>query len=107
MSWLWVTGSLFYWFRYEKKYSNPDHPPELPSYPRVALIAPFFNEERVFRTIRRQSILGIYVILATLYVPPYRQQSSGRFVPLIFASFAYEIGLIVTLLKISVDYTAH
>jgi len=69
--------------------------------------APFFNEERVFRTIRRQSILGIYVILATLYVPPYRQQSSGRFVPLIFASFAYEIGLIVTLLKISVDYTAH
>ncbi|MBT8550139.1 poly-beta-1,6 N-acetyl-D-glucosamine synthase [Polynucleobacter paneuropaeus] len=44
MSWLWLTGSLFYWFRYEKKHSNPDHPPELSSYPRVALIAPFFNE---------------------------------------------------------------
>ena len=45
MSWLWVTGSIFYWFRYEKKYSNPVYPPELSSFPRAALVAPFHNEE--------------------------------------------------------------
>ena len=45
MSWVWVSGSLFYWFRYERKNSNPNQLPLLSSYPRVALIAPFHNEE--------------------------------------------------------------
>lgn len=45
MSWLWITGSLFYWFRYEKKYSNPEQAPDFSIYPRIALIAPFYNEE--------------------------------------------------------------
>jgi cellulose synthase/poly-beta-1,6-N-acetylglucosamine synthase-like glycosyltransferase len=45
MSWVWVSGSLFYWFRYERKNSNPNQLPLLNSFPRVALIAPFHNEE--------------------------------------------------------------
>jgi len=45
MSWVWVSGSLFYWFRYERKNSNPNQLPLLSSFPRVALIAPFHNEE--------------------------------------------------------------
>lgn len=45
MSWIWVSGSIFYWFRYERRLSNPNKPPTLDSYPQLALVAPFFNEE--------------------------------------------------------------
>ena len=45
MSWVWVTSGIFYWFRYERKNSNPDHLPVLSSFPKIALIAPFYNEE--------------------------------------------------------------
>ena len=45
MSWVWISGSLFYWFRFERKNSNPNQLPLLSAYPKVALIAPFYNEE--------------------------------------------------------------
>lgn len=45
MSWVWISGSLFYWFRYERKFSNPHKLPALGSYPKIALSAPFYNEE--------------------------------------------------------------
>jgi biofilm PGA synthesis N-glycosyltransferase PgaC len=45
MSWVWISGSLFYWFRYERRHSNPLNLPVLSSYPKIALIAPFYNEE--------------------------------------------------------------
>jgi biofilm PGA synthesis N-glycosyltransferase PgaC len=45
MSWVWMTSGIFYWFRYERKNSNPDHLPVLSSFPKIALIAPFYNEE--------------------------------------------------------------
>ena len=45
MSWVWISGSIFYWLRYEKKFSNPKYPPKLSHYPRVALIVPCYNED--------------------------------------------------------------
>jgi biofilm PGA synthesis N-glycosyltransferase PgaC len=45
MSWVWVSSGIFYWFRYERKNSNPDKLPTLSSFPKLALIAPFYNEE--------------------------------------------------------------
>jgi len=44
MSWLWIVGSLFYYYRYEKKYSNPTQIPTLSSYPFISLVVPCFNE---------------------------------------------------------------
>lgn len=44
MSYLWMTGALFYWLHYERKGSNPDYPPQLEKYPRISLIVPCHNE---------------------------------------------------------------
>jgi biofilm PGA synthesis N-glycosyltransferase PgaC len=52
MAYLWMAGGLFYWLHYERGTRDPDHPPELPSYPKVALVVPCFNEEETaFETI--------------------------------------------------------
>lgn len=45
MSWVWITGSIAYWFRYEKRASDPAHPPRLESFPKIALVVPCFNEQ--------------------------------------------------------------
>ena len=45
MSWIWIVGSVYYWFRYEKKGSNPASLPQLDHYPHIALVVPCFNEE--------------------------------------------------------------
>lgn len=45
MSWVWITGSIYYWFRYERKQSDPAYPPVLTEFPKVALVVPCFNEE--------------------------------------------------------------
>ncbi len=44
MSWMWIFGSLFYFYRYEKRFSNPGQLPHLNSYPSIALVIPCFNE---------------------------------------------------------------
>ena len=44
MSWLWIAGSLFYYYRYEKKYSNPTNPPKFETYPFISLVVPCYNE---------------------------------------------------------------
>jgi biofilm PGA synthesis N-glycosyltransferase PgaC len=52
MAYLWMAGGLFYWFHYERGAGTPDHPPPLPSYPKVALVVPCFEEEgNVFETV--------------------------------------------------------
>jgi len=52
MSYVWMTGAVFYWFHYERGANHPEHPPALPSYPKVALVVPCLNEEpTVFETI--------------------------------------------------------
>ncbi len=45
MSWVWITGSIAYWFRYERRSSDPAHPPGLDSFPKIALVVPCFNEQ--------------------------------------------------------------
>ena len=45
MSWVWIAGSVNYWFRYERVGSDPAQPPRLDIFPRVALVVPCFNEE--------------------------------------------------------------
>jgi len=45
MSWVWISGGIYYWFHYEKNYSNPKHLPKLDHFPHIALIAPCYNEE--------------------------------------------------------------
>ncbi|MCG2586078.1 poly-beta-1,6-N-acetyl-D-glucosamine synthase [Massilia sp. TS11] len=45
MSWIWIAGSLYYWVRFERRGSDPAHPPELSQFPKVALVVPCYNEE--------------------------------------------------------------
>jgi len=52
MAYVWMAGGLFYWFHYERGANRPDQPPVLPSYPKVALVVPCFNEEQtVYETV--------------------------------------------------------
>lgn len=52
MSWLWIFGSLFYFYRYEERFSNPSQIPQLTSFPNIAIVIPCFNEgENVVETI--------------------------------------------------------
>ena len=45
MSWVWVTGSIYYWIRYERLDSDPTVPNQLDRFPKIALVVPCFNEE--------------------------------------------------------------
>jgi biofilm PGA synthesis N-glycosyltransferase PgaC len=45
MSLVWMTGSVWFWFRVERHGSDPRRPPRLSRYPKVALVVPCFNEE--------------------------------------------------------------
>lgn len=45
MSFIWMGGALRFWWRTERKHSDPAKPPQLERYPKVALVVPCFNEE--------------------------------------------------------------
>jgi len=45
MAYLWMAGGIFFWLHYERGAELPDHPPVLPSHPKVALVVPCFNEQ--------------------------------------------------------------
>lgn len=49
MAYLWMTGAIFYYFRFERRYLNLKMPPALPEYPGVALVVPCHNEEENVR----------------------------------------------------------
>ena len=49
MAYLWMTGAIFYYFRFERRYLNLKMPPVLPEYPGVALVVPCHNEEETVR----------------------------------------------------------
>ena len=44
MAYLWMAGSIFYYFHWERK-TSPQNPPKLPSYPLVSVLVPCHNEE--------------------------------------------------------------
>jgi poly-beta-1,6-N-acetyl-D-glucosamine synthase len=53
MSYIWISGGIIYFLRWERRQPRRDQPPELPSYPLVSLIVPCHNEgENVRETIR-------------------------------------------------------
>ncbi|MBU0620229.1 MAG: poly-beta-1,6 N-acetyl-D-glucosamine synthase [Gammaproteobacteria bacterium] len=45
MSYLWMSGAVFYYIRFERHYVNRTTPPELETHPGVALVIPCHNEE--------------------------------------------------------------
>lgn len=46
MSYLWMTGAIYYFFRYERKPTRDvTQPPKLAHYPKVSIVVPCFNEE--------------------------------------------------------------
>ena len=45
MAYLWMTGAIFYYIRFERQYINQVEPPKLKEYPGVAVIVPCHNEE--------------------------------------------------------------
>ena len=44
MAYVWMTGALMYYFRYEFRQANYDQPPVLPEYPFVSILVPCYNE---------------------------------------------------------------
>ena len=49
MAYLWMTGAIFYYFRFERQYINLKLPPVLKEYPGVAMLVPCHNEEENVR----------------------------------------------------------
>jgi biofilm PGA synthesis N-glycosyltransferase PgaC len=49
MAYLWMTGAVFYYFRFEKRYIDLKSPQVLTEYPGVAMIVPCRNEEENVR----------------------------------------------------------
>ena len=49
MAYMWMSGALFYYFRFERHYVNQGLPPTLKEYPGVALVVPCHNEEENVR----------------------------------------------------------
>ncbi len=43
-AYLWMSGGLYYFFKWEYPERNRTRPPELPSYPMVSVIVPCYNE---------------------------------------------------------------
>ena len=62
MSYLWMTGALLYYSRYErgKSYANP---PQLPEYPLVSVLVPCYNES--------SNAIETFTALAELHYPNY------------------------------------
>jgi poly-beta-1,6-N-acetyl-D-glucosamine synthase len=46
MAYLWMIGSIDYYFRREYRQPSPEQPPSLPTYPKVSFIVPCHNEEQ-------------------------------------------------------------
>ena len=54
MAYLWISGAVFYYFRYERPPKShrdlprrvPETPPSLPDYPQVTMVVPCHNEGR-------------------------------------------------------------
>ncbi len=49
MAYLWMSGAVFFFFRFERRYVNRTEPPPLAEYPGVALVVPCHNEEENVR----------------------------------------------------------
>lgn len=60
MAYLWITGAIFYYFRFEKPYAKLKTPPVLKEYPGVALVVPCHNEEQNARETITQLLLQKY-----------------------------------------------
>lgn len=46
MAYLWMTGAIYYFFRYERTPTRDvNQPPKLAAYPKVSVVVPCFNEE--------------------------------------------------------------
>jgi len=44
MAYVWMTGALIYYSRFEMRAANYDQPPELPDHPLVSILVPCYNE---------------------------------------------------------------
>lgn len=62
MSYLWMTGALLYYFRYERG-RNYTVPPELPEYPLVSILVPCYNES--------SNVIETFIALADMHYPNY------------------------------------
>ncbi|HQD82119.1 MAG TPA: glycosyltransferase, partial [Quisquiliibacterium sp.] len=64
MSYLWMAGALFYWFRFERRQgSRVDAPPARATHPLVAVLVPCHNEE--------DNLLDTMTFLSKLDYPNY------------------------------------
>ncbi len=45
MSYIWISGALYYYYKWEKKEINMTSPPSLDEYPMVSIVIPCYNEE--------------------------------------------------------------
>ena len=60
MAYLWMTGAIFHYFHFERRYIKLKVPPELKEYPGVALVVPCHNEEQHAQETITQLLLQDY-----------------------------------------------
>ncbi len=63
MSYLWMTGALLYYFRYERGDFTYTDPPKLPEYPLVSILVPCYNES--------SNVIETFTALADMHYPNY------------------------------------
>ncbi len=44
MAYVWMSGAVYYYLKWERKEIKQKHPPELPAYPMVSIVIPCYNE---------------------------------------------------------------
>ena len=45
MTYIWMTGAIIYYLRFERRQPTYNQPPDLPEYPFVSVLVPCYNEE--------------------------------------------------------------
>lgn len=67
MAYLWMIGGAYYYFHWERREPDYDSPPDLPAYPKVAIVVPCHNEAANIRdtvdSLLRQSYPDFEIIL--------------------------------------------
>lgn len=78
MSWIWMIGSIWYYFKWEKKNKNANTYPPLKEFPGVSIIIPCFNEEANLRETLQYALATNYPKFEVIAVNDGSKDNTGK-----------------------------